>query len=167
METIFGYSKKGSIGKFILYSIISAIIFLLIYSLWFNSTTTGQGIKLVDKITSKVISSASGSINLEDFNKNPENYVGKNVSATGKYENYIARDYGCGRGTTLVDSDKGYELPFCPLNNPDIRFEVGETYTIKGTIKKFEMQNFLLGSINSITGLYEYKNVTYYVLMED
>jgi hypothetical protein len=29
------------------------------------------------------------------------------------------------------------------------------------------MQNFLLGSINSITGLYEYKNVTYYVLMED
>lgn len=142
------------------------IVGSLIVSFLINPNSFQSFKSNIKSITGFSIDSFS-SINFEDFNKNPEKYVGKNVTATGKYENYILRDYGCGKGTTLVDNDKGYELPFCPLNNPNIRFEVGKIYTIKGTIKKFEMEDFWSGSINHTTGLYENRKVTYYVLIEN
>jgi len=68
--------------------------------------------------------------NFKDFNENPNNYIGKNITISGKYVNYfIPTDVGNLHG---LKDNEDYVIYFSPEYSRD--FEDGKYYTISGTV---------------------------------
>ncbi len=126
--------------KFVLYSIVSAVIFIFIYSFMLGMPMPGE-----KSLQIQVSSIVSRSISLEDFNRNPQDYIGKNISVTGDYHFFGGRSIdGCKLHT--LEDNKGFQIDFCPSIKRS--WDNGKVYTIKGDIRIINVDNFWDGQIN-------------------
>lgn len=123
----------------ILSAFIFSIVFLGAYLLLGNAGVISGSIK---SLGIQVQSIGSGSISLEDFNRNPEDYVGRNVSITGDYHFFSSRKIDGCRLHTIENSD-GFQIDFCPSIKRS--WDNGKVYTIKGEIKIIDSDSFMYG----------------------
>lgn len=95
-----------------------------------NSSESDKDITIDNKITEQA---SYKRLDLSEFGKNPENFIGKNVTIIGMITGRYYQHAGCGDAWLFADED-GYTINVCPITKRD--FNGYDTYTLKGTIQK-------------------------------
>jgi len=121
------------------------LIWLLIFivgALIVSAISNSSFISAIKSQFKTISNSGEGYINLniEDFNKNPNNYLGKNVTTSAVYYGWCMSGISCGEIACYTFHDsQGYRLDVA-LDAERV-FTVGNTYSLKGMIKSCDIPN--------------------------
>lgn len=126
--------------------VISVIVLILFGALVVGMNMQDKEEQPINKtessnVVNKIESSKVISLDLKDFNRNPEKYIGKEVIVRGIITiNYGVKFSDCGQGIYRLQDSEGYHIDICPFDNRDFNFNEG-VYTFKGVIDNYKTGN--------------------------
>lgn len=120
--------------KHVLYSIVSAVVFIIVLTLWINPgifTSTYE--KVTDGTSNKISELSSRSLDKEDVSENPSKYLNTNITLSGELYTALIRSDECGikRNTYYIKSENN-DIYVCS----EEEFDSGEFRVISGELKK-------------------------------
>lgn len=96
--------------------------------------------------TSSVITNKFEKLNLADYGRNPEKFLGKNVTFKAKVTGspgmiFVGDNYFCLNNAWTVADNEGYQAVICTITQRD--FESDRVYNFKGTVGSITNEGYV------------------------
>lgn len=109
------------------------IIWVVIFSIAGLIVAYAQDPSAASSLKSKFFAKASSNyLSLEDFNRNPSNYLSKEVTIIGHHSG-TRYWWGACKNAVVIADEQGYSIDVCPLQGRDVGGK--QEFTFKGVIE--------------------------------